>query len=98
MNVIFFTGEPEVFSFASIHDSNMVLQKAPQRANVRGYAEVVYTIFWTNQNWKLRKELFWIEILKQLLFLSFLTVFQVDQEVILEFNDIFYEVTTALGT
>ena len=38
------TGEPGVFSFASNHDSNMVLQKAPQRANIKGFAEQVSSV------------------------------------------------------
>ena len=80
-----------MFSFASIHDSNMVLQKAPQRVERQGLRR-------TGRLRSLIKRLIKVNYF-ELIFQSILSnFFQVDQEMILEFNDVFYEVTTAFGT
>ena len=42
LTVMLLLGGPGEFSFANIYNSNMVLQKAPARAKVWGYAEQVF--------------------------------------------------------
>ena len=44
-HILLISGGPGDFSFANIYSSNMVLQKAPARAKIWGYAEEVCAIY-----------------------------------------------------